>query len=149
MGGLKATPFVAAEYAAYQSSAFTEQNSLTPVSTFALGNNGQSISSLPTFVGLRLSNGYTLANGWRLAPTGSVAYVHEFFPQRQFTNILLSMPGPGFNVSGPRSTYNLVQTKLGVQLNLTNRLALYSDFQGEFSAVSQSYGGAAGMKYWW
>jgi outer membrane autotransporter protein len=149
MGGLKATPFVAAEYAAYQSSAFTEQNSLTPVSTFALGNNGQSISSLPTFVGLRLSNGYTLANGWRLAPTGSVAYVHEFFPQRQFTNILLSMPGPGFNVSGPRSTYNLVQTKLGVQLNLTNRLALYSDFQGEFSAVSQSYGGTAGMKYWW
>ncbi len=149
MGGLKATPFVAAEYAAYRSSAFTEQNSLTPVSTFALANNGQAISSLPTFVGLRLSNGYTLANGWRLAPTGSVAYVHEFFPQRQFTNILLSMPGADFNVSGPRSTYNLVQTKLGAQLNLTNQFALFTDFQGEFSSMSQSYGGKAGMRLWW
>jgi len=53
------------------------------------------------------------------------------------------------NVSGPRSTFNLVQTKLGAQLNLTNQLELYSDFQGEFSYVSQSYGGKAGMKYWW
>ncbi len=149
MAGLKATPFVAAEYAAYQSSAFNEWNSLTSVSTFALGNNGQAISSLPTFVGLRLSNGYMLANGWRLAPTGSVAYVHEFFPQRQFTNILLSMPGTDFNVSGPRSTYNLVQTKIGAQLNLTNQLALFTDFQGEFSSMSQSYGGKAGMRYAW
>jgi hypothetical protein len=33
--------------------------------------------------------------------------------------------------------------------NLTNQLALYADFQGEFSYVSQSYGGKAGMKYWW
>jgi phosphodiesterase/alkaline phosphatase D-like protein/uncharacterized protein with beta-barrel porin domain len=149
MGGLKATPFVAAEYAAYQSSAFNEWNSLTPVSTFALGNNGQAISSLPTFVGLRLSNGYMLANGWRLAPTGSVAYVHEFFPQRQFTNILLSMPGTDFNVSGPRSTYNLVQTKVGAQLHLTDKFALFTDFQGEFSSMSQSYGGKAGMRYSW
>ncbi len=148
MGGLKATPFVAGEIAAYQSNFFAEKSTIV-ASTFALKNNGQSVNSLPTFIGLRLSNGYTLANGWRVAPIGSVAYVHEFFPQRQFTNILMSMPGTDFNVSGPRSTYNLVQTKLGAQLNLTNQLALFSDFQGEFSSMSQSYGGKAGMKYWW
>lgn len=148
MGGLKATPFVAAEIAAYQSNYFAEKSTIV-ASTFALKNNGQSINSLPTFIGLRLSNGYTLENGWRLAPIGSVAYVHEFFPQRQFTNILISMPGTDFNVSGPRSTYNLVQTKLGAQLNLTNKLALFTDFQGEYSAVSTSYGGKAGMRYTW
>jgi len=148
VAGIKATPFIASEYAAWQSNAFSEGSSVI-ASTFALKNNGQAISSLPTFVGLRLSDGFTLANGWRLAPVGSVAYVHEFFPQRQFTNILLSMPGAAFNVSGPRSTFNLVQTKLGAQLNLTNQLALFSDFQGEFSYVSQSYGGKAGLKYWW
>jgi outer membrane autotransporter protein len=148
VAGIKATPFIAAEIAAYQTNGFTERSSAV-ASSFALKNNGQAINSLPTFVGVRLSDAFTLANGWRLAPVGSVAYVHEFFPQRQFTNILLSMPGAEFNVSGPRSTFNLVQTKLGAQLNLTNQLALYSDFQGEFSYVSQSYGGKAGMKYWW
>ncbi len=148
MGGLKATPFVAAEIAAYQSNYFAEKSTIV-ASTFALKNNGQSINSLPTFIGLRLSNAYTLDNGWRVAPIGSVAYVHEFFPQRQFTNILMSMPGTDFNVSGPRSTYNLVQTKLGAQLNLTNKFALFTDFQGEFSPMSQSYSGKAGMKYTW
>ena len=148
MGGLKATPFIAAEIAAYQSSGFTE-NSSTYVSSFALQNNGQVINSLPTFAGLRLSNAFTLSNGWRLAPVGSVAYVHEFFPQRQSTNMLISMPGTDFNVSGPRSTYNLVQTKMGVQLNLNQKLAMFTDFQGEFSPVSQSYAGKVGVKYVW
>lgn len=148
MGGLKATPFVAAEIAAYQSNAFSEQSSIY-ASTFALKNNGQGVNSLPTFAGLRLSNAVTLSNGWRLAPVGSVAYVHEFFPQRQFNNILMSMPGADFNVAGPRSTYNLVQTKVGAQLNLNEKLALFTDFQGEFSPVSQSYGGKGGVKYVW
>jgi outer membrane autotransporter protein len=149
MGGLKATPFVAAEIAAYNVNGFSEQSSLLYQSSLALKNNGQAINSLPTFVGLRLSNAYTLENGWLLAPIGSLAYVHEFFPQRQFTNILMSMPGQDFNVAGPRSTYNLVQTKLGAQLFLNKAFALYSDFQGEFSSMSQSYGGTAGVKYYW
>jgi outer membrane autotransporter protein len=148
MGGLKATPFVAAEIAAYQSNAFSEQSSIY-ASTFALKNNGQGVNSLPTFAGLRLSNAVTLSNGWRLAPVGSVAYVHEFFPQRQFNNLLISMPSSDFNVAGPRSTYNLVQTKMGVQFNLNEKLALFTDFQGEFSPVSQSYGGKGGVKYVW
>jgi uncharacterized protein with beta-barrel porin domain len=149
MGGFKATPFVAAEIAAYTANSFSERSSLLYQSPLALKNNGQGINSLPTFVGLRLSNAFTLENGWRLAPIGSVAYVHEFFPQRQFTNILMSMPGQDFNVAGPRSTFNLVQTKLGVQINLTNQIGLYSNFQGEFSSMSQSYGGTAGLKYYW
>jgi len=113
MGGLKATPFVAAEIGAYQSNAFSVQSSIY-TRTFALENNGQGGNSLVTFAGLRLSNAVTLSNGWRLAPVGSVAYVHEFFPQRQFNNMLISMPSSDFNVSGPRSTFNLVQTKMGV-----------------------------------
>jgi outer membrane autotransporter protein len=148
-GGLTATPFVAAEAAAYQSGAFSERSSLLYFSSLALKNNGQSILSLPAFVGLRLSNGYTLANGWRITPTGSVAYVHEFFPQRRFTNVLISLPGQDFTVAGPRATYNLVQTKIGLEINLTNQLALVSNFQGEFSSVSQSYGGKAGVRYYW
>ena len=44
---------------------------------------------------------------------------------------------------------NLVQTKLGAQLFLNKAFAVYSDFQGEFSSMSQSYGGTAGMKYYW
>ena len=149
MGGLKATPFIAAEVAAYNSGAFSERSSISYLSSFALKNNGQAINSLPTFIGLRLSNSYDLQNGMRIAPIGSVAYVHEFYPQRQFTNILMSLPDQDFNVAGPRSTYNLVQTKFGAQLFLNKQFALFSNFQGEFSPVSQSYGGKAGIKYVW
>lgn len=42
-----------------------------------------------------------------------------------------------------------MQTKIGLKINLTNQLALVSNFQGEFSAVSQSYGGRAGVRYYW
>jgi len=52
-----------------------------------------------------------------------------------------------FNVSGPRSTYNLVQTKIGPQLKLNVKFPLFTDFQGEFSLVSQSYAGRVGVKY--
>jgi uncharacterized protein with beta-barrel porin domain len=149
LGGLKATPFIAAELAAYASNAFTENSSLWSQSAFALRNNGQSTISLPTFIGLRLTNSIDLANGWRLTPVGSLAYVHEFFPQRQLTNILMSLPDQGFNVAGPRSTYNLVQTKIGAQLNLTKQLSLFADFQGEFSSASQTYGGKSGIRYVW
>jgi outer membrane autotransporter protein len=63
--------------------------------------------------------------------------------------MLISMPSSDFNVSRPRSTYNLVQTKMGVQLNLNQKLAMFTDFQGEFSPVSQSYAGKIGVKYVW
>lgn len=149
ISGLKATPFLAAEFAAYQSNAFTEQSSLLYQSSLMLRNNGQSINSVPVFVGLRLSNSYTFGNGWRLMPVGSVAYVHEFSPNRQLTNMLMSIPGPDFNVAGPRSTYNLVQAKIGAQLHLNNEFALFTDFQGEFSSASRSYGGKGGLRYYW
>jgi hypothetical protein len=73
----------------------------------------------------------------------------KLFSEELFNNILMSMPSSDFNVSGPRSTYNLVQTKVGAQLNLNEKLALFTDFQGEFSPVSQSYGGKGGVKYVW
>ena len=53
------------------------------------------------------------------------------------------------NDPSSRSRFRFCSETFGAQLNLTNQLALYSDFQGEFSYVSQSYGGKAGLKYWW
>jgi hypothetical protein len=38
---------------------------------------------------------------------------------------------------------------MGVQLNLNQKLAMFTDFQGEFSQVSQSYAGKVGVKYVW
>lgn len=148
LAGLRVTPFAAVDVAAYSSDAFKEF-SWIPVSALAITNNGQLTTSLPTFLGLRLSNGWRLDNGWNIAPTGSVAWVHEFFPERQFTNALTSLPGPDFTVSGPRSAYNLVQAKIGLQVGLQNQIALFSDFQGEFSNMSRSYGGKAGVRYYW
>jgi len=148
IGRVKLTPFAAAEVAFYESDAFTEKG-LNPASPLALTNKGQSTTALPTFLGLRFSDSFRLDNGWRVMPTGSVAWVHEFFPQRRFANALVALPAANFTVFGPREAYNLAQTKVGVQVYLEDRLALFADFQGEFSDLTRSYGGKGGLKYSW
>ncbi|WP_018266272.1 autotransporter family protein [Methylosinus sp. LW4] len=148
IGRVKLTPFAAAEVAFYESDAFTEKG-LNPASPLTLTNRGQSTTSLPTFLGLRFSDSFRLDNGWRVTPTGSVAWVHEFFPQRRLANTLVALPGASFSVFGPREAYNLAQIKAGAQLYLEDRLALFVDFQGEFSDLTRSYGGKGGLKYSW
>ncbi|HEY8064885.1 MAG TPA: autotransporter domain-containing protein [Methylosinus sp.] len=148
IGRVKLTPFAAAEVAFYESDAFTEKG-LNPASPLALTNKGQSTTALPTFLGLRFSDSFRLDNGWRVMPTGSVAWVHEFFPQRRLANALVALPAASFTVFGPREASNLAQIKAGAQLYLEDRLALFVDFQGEFSDLSRSYGGKGGLKYSW
>jgi uncharacterized protein with beta-barrel porin domain len=65
------------------------------------------------------------------------------------TNTLVALPGASFSVFGPREAYNLAQIKAGAQLYLEDRLALFVDFQGEFSDLTRSYGGKGGLKYSW
>jgi hypothetical protein len=52
----------------------------------------------------------------------------------------MSLQGPDFGVAGPRSSYDLVQTKVG-QLFLRSQFTLFTDLQDELSSSSQSYGG--------
>lgn len=51
--------------------------------------------------------------------------------------MLVALPGANFAVFGPRQAYNLAQTKVGLQVYLEDRLALFADFPGEFRFYGQ------------
>lgn len=149
VGGMKVTPFAALEFAAYSNGSFSETSNLGTQSSLALGNNGQTGYSLPLFIGMRLAHNFTFDNGWRLGLVGSVAYVHEFFPNPEFSNYLIGLPAGNFTVIGPRAGDNLLQAKLGAQLNINKSTAFFASFQGEFASNATAYGGTAGFKYTW
>jgi outer membrane autotransporter protein len=148
LGSATLTPFAAAEAAVYESDAFSEKSSVSK-NSLALSLEEQTTTSLPTFLGLRFSNVLRLPNGWRVTPTGSVAWGHEFFPQRRLTGAFAAAPGASFTVFGPRDAYNFVQTKIGLQAHVDESVILFANFQGEFSGLTRSYGGKGGLRYSW
>ena len=79
----------------------------------------------------------------------SVAYLHEFAPQRELTSGLISLPGSTFLVQGARVARNAAQTKIGAEAALSRNLSLFANFDGEFASVQQVYGGRGGLRYTW
>ena len=142
------TPFVALEIAQLSTRSFSEYASNGVANVYGLRSFGQSAADVPGFVGLRL-DGATSFGGFAIRPVVSVAYLHEFAPQRNLTNGFISLPGATFLVQGARPARNAAQTKLGAETSLGRNLSLFADFDGEFSGVAQVYGGKGGLRYVW
>ena len=142
------TPFVALEIAQLSTRGFNEYASNGVANVYGLQSFGQTVADVPGFVGLRL-DGATSFGGFAIRPVVSVAYLHEFAPQRNLTNGFISLPGATFLVQGARPARNAAQTKLGAETSLGRNLSLFADFDGEFSGVAQVYGGKGGLRYVW
>jgi len=148
-GTFNVTPFAALEIAELRSNGFSEVNvSGTPGSP-ALQVNGGQTSSVPLFVGGRFATAYQFGNGVVFRPVLSLAYVHEFEPDRNITANIISLPGSAFLVNGARPASDAVQTKLGAELQIGRGVALFANFDGEFSGVSQLYAGRGGINVVW
>ena len=143
------TPFVAMEIASLRSNGFTETSSTGGLGNPSLAVSGGQSASVPALVGARLNSTYVYGNGMVLTPVISLAYLHEFAPERNLNANLISLPGAAFLVNGARPARDAVQTKVGAQLALANGVALFANFDGEFSGVSRTYAGRGGIKVSW
>jgi uncharacterized protein with beta-barrel porin domain/membrane-associated phospholipid phosphatase len=148
-GTVNVTPFVALEIANLHSNGFGEVNVSGGAGSPALQVNSSDTPSVPLFVGGRFATNYQLGNGLALLPVLSVAYVHEFEPDRNIVANIISLPGSTFLVNGARPASNAVQTKLGAELQIGRGVALFANFDGEFSGVSQVYAGRGGINFVW
>ena len=142
------TPFVALEIAQLSTNAFSEYATNGVASPFALQSFGQTVADVPAFLGVRI-DGTTSFGGLAIRPVASLAYLHEFSPQRNLTNGFISLPGTTFLVQGARVARNAAQTKLGAETSLNGHLSVFVNFEGEFSGVEQVYGGKGGLRYIW
>jgi len=84
-----------------------------------------------------------------LKPIVSLAYGHDFAPNRALTAALASLPTALYQVNGAPLARNFAEIKAGVELDLTPGVALFANFEGDFSGREQMYGGKGGVKMIW
>ena len=142
------TPFIALEIAQLATNGFSEYATNGASNLLGLQSFGQTVADVPGFLGVRI-DGTTRFAGLAIRPVVSLAYLHEFSPQRNLTNGFLSLPGATFLVQGARPARDAAQTKLGAETSLNGHLSIFANFEGEFSSEEQVYGGKGGLRYIW
>lgn len=135
------TPFAGLELARYLSGAYTETTAGASSSLGALGLtvSGNRTDAAPLKVGLRLRSEETLANGMRLSPTLSLAWVHNFVTDRNLSASFNGVAADPFSVSGARIDRDLAQMRAGIGLKLTPQATLAAEVGTEHGASTQSY----------
>ncbi|MCC2105981.1 MAG: autotransporter outer membrane beta-barrel domain-containing protein, partial [Hyphomicrobiales bacterium] len=118
------------------------------VGMFALSFNGQGIASTPTFIGLKAEARLDLG-GAILTPWVSLAWRHEWSTNRTQTATLNALPGASFVIIGARPARDAAQVKGGVNLAITQQVAIFATFEGEFGTKNPVYSGRGGMKVAW
>jgi hypothetical protein len=98
------------EIASLLSNRFTETNSAFGVGNPGLQVNGGQSAYVPASIGARFNSTHAIGNRMVLTPTISLAYLHEFAPERKLNANLVSLPGAVLVVNGARSA-RAVQTK--------------------------------------
>ncbi|MFV0279281.1 MAG: autotransporter domain-containing protein [Rhodoblastus sp.] len=141
------TPFAAVEIAQLHTKPFIEQ-AAGGIGLFALSFGGQRIASTPSFVGLKAQANLDLG-GAIVSPWMSLAWRHEWSASRTQTATLSMLPGASFAVLGARPARDAAQVKGGVNVAITQTLALYAMFEGEFGAGNPVYSGRGGMRMTW
>lgn len=141
------TPFSAIEIAHLHTKPFIEQAS-GGVGMFALSFNGQGVASTPTFIGLKAEARLDMG-GAILTPWISLAWRHEWSTNRSQTATLTALPGASFVVIGARPARDAAQIKGGVNLSVTQQVAIFATFEGEFGTKNPIYSGKGGMKVAW
>jgi autotransporter-associated beta strand protein len=146
--GSTVTPFVALEIADLRSNGFSETPTMGP-GAFALNVQGRDTASVPAYLGLRFEKLFDIGNGMTVKPVLSLAYGHDFAPERNLTTTFLTLPGASFEVDGAAIARDFAQTKVGFELALAPGAAAFANFDGEFSGRDQLYGGKGGIKLTW
>ncbi len=141
------TPFSAIEIAHLHTKPFIEQAS-GGVGMFALAFKGQGIASTPTFLGLKAEAKLDLG-GAILTPWISLAWRHEWSASRTQTASLSALPGASFVIIGAKPARDAAQVKGGFNLAVTQQVAIFATFEGEFGTQNPVYAGKGGMKVGW
>ena len=95
-------------------------------------------------VGLQFDTQYALAYDRVLTPFVRVAWVHEYNPDRSLRSFLTASPLASFAVDGASAAGDVARVDAGLKLDLSERIALFGFFEGQFGDRAQSYAGVGG-----
>jgi outer membrane autotransporter protein len=144
------TPFAALQGSTLWERGFTESSNAGGLpGILGLTYQSQTVTSLPTFLGVQFDTRWAFANGTVWSPFVRAAWVHEFSPDRSTTGSLVSIPGTLFTVDGARAWSNALKVNAGSRVALNRYASLFASFDGEFSNSGHSYGGRGGVRFSW
>jgi subtilase-type serine protease len=134
-----------------------ETNSYTESSTTFAGAPGilgltyqqHATTSLPTFLGAQIDTMFTEPNGFTVQPFLRGAWVHEFEPNRIVVPSFNAAPGFFFSIEGARPSGEAARIDAGAKIGVDRHLSFFGNFEGEFSARTQTYGAIGGVKFGW
>ncbi|MDX2204457.1 MAG: autotransporter domain-containing protein [Hyphomicrobiaceae bacterium] len=151
LGRATVTPFAGLELARYLSGSYTETAYGAGSSLGALGLtvSGNRTDSAATALGVRLRSEETLANGMRIAPSLSLAWVHNFVTDRDLAASFTGVSADPFTVSGARADADLAQLRAGLSLRLSPRATVAAEIGTDQGAHTQSFSARGDIRLSW
>ena len=143
------TAFTAIQGATLTSSTYVEssQTAVGP-GVLALAFPRQTTYSVPFEIGFRAETRLRMGAAM-FAPWVQVAYVHEFSPNRDDTQMLAMFPGTPQTVYGARDARSSLRVKGGAQVSLSPRAALFVTAEATIASNQRVYAGRGGFRYGW
>lgn len=140
------TPFIGVDAYKLETDGFTEnsQNLNGGPGILGLTFKSDSVTSVTSSLGIQFDTQYALAYDRVLSPFVRVAWVHEYNPERSVESFLTASPAASFIVDGASAAEDVARVDAGLRLDLSERIALWGFFEGEFGDRTQSYAGVGG-----
>ena len=145
-GRYAVTPYVGVDAYALDSDGFTENSHNLNGGPGILGLTfaSDSTTSVTSSLGIQFDTQYALAYDRVLTPFVRVAWVHEYDPDRSLRSFLTASPLASFAVDGASAAGDVARVDAGLKLDLSERIALFGFFEGQFGDRAQSYAGVGG-----
>jgi uncharacterized protein with beta-barrel porin domain len=141
------TPYAAGQFTTFDLPAYAEQV-LAGAGNFALGYGAKSVTDPRSELGLRTDKSFAMTDGV-LTLRSRFAWAHDFNSNRIAAATFETLPGASFVVNGAAQAHDSALTTLSAEMKWMNGWSAAAAFEGEFSSVTQSYGGKALVRYTW
>jgi uncharacterized protein with beta-barrel porin domain len=127
--------------------AYAEQT-LSGSNAFALDYAAKDVTDTRSELGLRTDKSFAVSNGI-LALRGRAAWAHDFDPDRAIAATFQSLPASSFVVNGAANARDSALTSASAEIRWLNGWSAAATFEGEFSAITESYAGKGVVRYTW
>ena len=146
-GGIGITPYAAAQFVTFDLPAYAEQ-AVVGTNNFALAYGARDVTDARSELGIRTDKSWLVDDGMLLL-RGRLAWAHDFDPGRSIGATFQSLPGASFVVNGAAQAADSALTTASVEMKWRNGWSAAATFEGEFSAVTNSYAGKGVIRYQW
>jgi uncharacterized protein with beta-barrel porin domain len=145
--GIGLTPYAAGQFTTFELPAYMEQV-VSGANTFALAYNAKSVTASRSELGVRSDRSFAVQDAI-LTLRGRAAWAHDFNADRSVSATFQTLPGASFVVNGAALAHDAALTTASAELKWLNGFSLAGTFEGEFSAVTNSYAGKLRAGYAW